>query len=453
MRMAKVLNATKIRKGHGHGFLNLAFDMQANVKKFEPGHRLTARVTHVRHHPLSVQFHMANGQQATLCATAIANNYEKVHQHIEHFKRDGIFHLYALRQEQNPQRNYVCAEGRYETYLKQKDTPIKTEELRRLLVDRSQATTGLVERKRMAEKDDTIVPKKEKREEESPEPAEKVLLSDPGFDWSNTGFRPEDLAAVGKLGNDDDECADICAASSTADKAKSAEVEKPLMEVKKERAKDLKKVKPMTKEEQDMEKERRLANREVELSGDFEPETQEDFARLLRKDPNSAEIWIRYVSFFLEKNDLTKARATAERALTVISYRDRMRFCLGVVIPDVPLISRFAQMEFRNGDVERGRTLFESVTELQSIDSPLSQQSAGVVAPQAASALGCCVTTQVQGLSTSTAAPSSTRRCQKVVIGPAPIQVPLPIQRVVARTIALPQTHRVQLLTVVQNPP
>lgn len=42
-----------------------------------------------------------------------------------------------------------------------------------------------------------------------------------------------------------------------------------------------------------MEKERRLVNREVELSGDFEPETQEDFARLLKKDPNSAEIWIR----------------------------------------------------------------------------------------------------------------------------------------------------------------
>ncbi|PIO55981.1 tetratricopeptide repeat protein, partial [Teladorsagia circumcincta] len=438
-----------------------------------------------------------------------------------------IFHLYALRQEQNPQRNYVCAEGRYETYLKQKDTPIKTEERRRLLVDRTQATTGLVcdgfvvkhipdavlveigpgivgrlrklhhpeisaitlnsiltvrvrdidgegrislslvaivfkapaiqERKRMAEKDDTIVPKKEKREEESPEPAEKVSLSDPGFDWSNTGFRPEDLAAVGKLGNDDDEYADISAAISTADKAKSAEVEKPLMEVKKERTKDLKKVKPMTKEEQDMEKERRLANREVELSGDFEPETQEDFARLLRKDPNSAEIWIRYISFFLEKNDLTKARATAERALTVISYREeaeifniwtaflnmevaygdetstkevfnracgnadafKMHKQMAAIYSDtgkndeadeiyeamvkkfransddvwtlygehlmktdradsarelmkraltsvpkqrhVPLISRFAQMEFRNGDVERGRTLFESV--------------------------------------------------------------------------------------------
>ncbi|KAK5981258.1 hypothetical protein GCK32_004716 [Trichostrongylus colubriformis] len=522
MRMAKVLSDVKKNKGHGHGLLNLAFDMQANTKKFEPGSRLTARVTHVRHHPLSVEFHMANGQQATLCATAIASNYEKVHQYIEHFKRDGIFHLYALRQEQNPQRNYVCAEGRYETYLKRKEAPVMKEDRRRLLVDRSEATAGLVcdgfiakhtpdavlveiapgivgrmrkihhpeiaaitlnsivtvrishvdgegrislslvavlfkapaiqDRKRTAEENKEVVPKKEKKRETSPEPVEKVSLSDPGFDWSNTGFRPEDLAAVGKLGGDDN-------ADDDAEKvpAVKAETPKQPVEVKKERTKDVKKAKAMTKEEQIMEKERKLVNREVELSGDFEPETQEDFARLLRKDPNSAEIWIRYISFFLEKNDLKKARATAERALTVINYREeaelfniwtaflnmevaygddtstkevfsracgnadalKMHKQMAAIYSDtgknqeadeiyeamvkkfradsddvwtlygehlmktsradlardlmkraltsvpkqrhVPLISRFAQMEFRNGDVERGRTLFESL--------------------------------------------------------------------------------------------
>ncbi|VDK49958.1 unnamed protein product [Cylicostephanus goldi] len=165
----------------------------------------------------------------------------------------------------------------------------------------------------------------------------------------------------------------------------------------------------------------------------------------------------RYISFFLEKNDLTKARATAERALTVINYReeeeifnlwiaylnmevaygdedttksvfqracgnadslkvhkqmaaiyaeagktdeadeiyeamikkfradsddvwtlygdhlistdraekarDLMKRALTSVPKQrhVPLISRFAQMEFRKGDYERGRTLFENL--------------------------------------------------------------------------------------------
>ncbi|XGW17333.1 hypothetical protein V3C99_002159, partial [Haemonchus contortus] len=526
MRMAKVLSVVLNKKRKRHGFLNLAFDMQADVKKFEPGHRLTARVTHVTNHPMSVQFHLANGQQATLCATAIANNYEKVHIHIEHFKRDGIFHLYALRREENPQRNYVCAEGRYESYLKQKDASDKKEDRRRLLVDRSQVTAGLTcdgfvakhtadailveigpgivgrlrkihhpevstitlnsivtvrvrhvdnegrislslvgivfkapaiqERKRTAEEDEGVASKKEKKKKETtPEPVEKVSLSDPGFDWSNTGFRPEDLAAVGKLGNDGDE---NCNTTATDKEIKTeVETQKPPSDLKKERVKDVKKMKAMTKEEQDREKERRLANREVELAGDFEPESQEDFARLLRKDPNSAEIWIRYISFFLGKNDLTKARATAERALTVINYREeaeifniwtaflnmevaygddtstkevfsracgnadalKMHKQMAAIYSDngknqeadeiyeamvkkfradsddvwtlygehlmktnradtardlmkraltsvpkqrhVPLISRFAQMEFRNGDVERGRTLFESL--------------------------------------------------------------------------------------------
>ncbi|KIH63812.1 S1 RNA binding domain protein [Ancylostoma duodenale] len=314
MRMAKVLSAVKKTKSHRHGVLNLAFDMQADAKTFETGQKLTARVTHVNHTPLSVQFHLANGQQATLCATAIANNYEKVHLHMGHFKRDGIFHLYALRRERNPLRNYVVAEGRYESYLKQKENSDASDR-RRLLIDRSEVVVGLTcdgfvakhmpdailveigpgivgrirklhfpevlkDRKRAAQEDDVVVPKKDKKKEASPE-AEKVLLSDPGFDWSNTGFRPEDLAAVGKLGTEE--------MDEETDKQGAGDEQKK-NEVKKEKAKD---AKIMTKEEHDMEKERRLVHREVELSSDQQPETQEDFARLLRKDPNSAELWIR----------------------------------------------------------------------------------------------------------------------------------------------------------------
>ncbi|VDM73355.1 unnamed protein product, partial [Strongylus vulgaris] len=141
MRIAKVLNAVRKKKNHGHGVLNLAFDMQADTKKFEPGQRITARVTHVDLNPLSVQFHLANGQLAKLCATAIANNYEKVYTHITHFKRNGIFRLYALRQELNPLRNYVVAEGRYESYLKQKENN-DISDRRSLLINRSDVQVG-----------------------------------------------------------------------------------------------------------------------------------------------------------------------------------------------------------------------------------------------------------------------------------------------------------------------
>ncbi|KAK6058909.1 S1 RNA binding domain protein [Cooperia oncophora] len=524
MRMAKVLSAVKIKKGHGHGLLNLAFDLQADVKvKVRTRSSVDCSRDACKASPDVCAVFIWPTDNWRRCVRLRSRIITRKCINIsKHFNVTGIFHLYALRQEQNPQRNYVCAEGRYESYLRNKDVPAKKDDHRRLLVDRSEVAAGYVcdgfvakhttdallveigpgiigrlrkihhpevstitlnsivtvrvrhvdnegrislslvavvfkapaiqDRKRAAEEDDSVVPKKEKKKESSPEPVEKVSLSDPGFDWTNTGFRPEDLAAVGKLGSDDEDDD-----KPAADKASPEEVQKPPVEVKKERVKEIKKVKAMTKEEQDMEKERRLTNREVELSGDFEPETQEDFARLLRKDPNSAEIWIRYISFFLEKNDLTKARATAERALTVINYREEAeifniwtaflnmevaygdetstkevfsRACgnadaykihkqMAAIYSDtgknqeadeiydamvkkfransddvwtlygehlmktdradaarelmkralasvpkqrhVPLISRFAQMEFRNGDVEKGRTLFESL--------------------------------------------------------------------------------------------
>lgn len=63
------------------------------------------------------------------------------------------------------------------------------------------------------------------------------------------------------------------------------------------------------------------------------------------------------------------ARDLMKRALTSVPKQRRrfssipsgISFEFSIDSSDVPLISRFAQMEFRNGDVERGRTLFESL--------------------------------------------------------------------------------------------
>ncbi|KJH53150.1 dual specificity phosphatase, catalytic domain protein [Dictyocaulus viviparus] len=504
MRMAKVLSVVKLRKSQRRGLLNLAFDLQTTIGKFEAGQKLTGRVIRVSHNPPSVHLQLPNGQQATLCATAIADSYEK------------IFYLYALRQEQDPQRNYVCTEGRYESYLMQKDC---NEYLkgRRLLTERSDVAVGLecdgfltkhmsnaalieigpgivgrllkihqpvisslalncvvsvridqiddqgrislsfirtVQSRTVSEKRNGINKMESEVLEEdssaSVKKLEKITFADPGFDWSNTGFRPEDLAAVGKIGDDNDV---KCSSTNLESSRNTTSV---ILQHEKGRKRDSN---SMSKEEQEIEKERALASRETQLSCDFLPDTQEDFDRLLRKDPSSSEIWIRYISFFLEKNNLGMARATAERALSVINFREEeeifniwtaylnmevaygddnsarevfQRSCsnadalkmhkqMAAILFDsgkideadevyeamlkkfradsddvwtlygehlmktdrapkardlmkraltsvpkqrhIPIISRFAQMEFRNGDVERGRTLFESLVD------------------------------------------------------------------------------------------
>eukprot|EP00210_Caulerpa_lentillifera_P002539 g2436.t1 len=53
-----------------------------------------------------------------------------------------------------------------------------------------------------------------------------------------------------------------------------------------------------------------------------EPQSMEDFERLLMSNSSSSYLWIRYMVFYLEKGDIFKARATAERALAAMPFRD-----------------------------------------------------------------------------------------------------------------------------------
>ena len=51
------------------------------------------------------------------------------------------------------------------------------------------------------------------------------------------------------------------------------------------------------------------------------PSSIDDFERLALASPNSSFVWIRYMAFLLNMSEVAKARALAERALTVIDYR------------------------------------------------------------------------------------------------------------------------------------
>ena len=65
-------------------------------------------------------------------------------------------------------------------------------------------------------------------------------------------------------------------------------------------------------------RERELAR--VAESGS-QPQSAEDFERLVMGDPNSSMVWIQYMAFLISLGEVEKARGTAERGLATINYR------------------------------------------------------------------------------------------------------------------------------------
>ncbi|KAJ7325160.1 hypothetical protein JRQ81_018180 [Phrynocephalus forsythii] len=53
-----------------------------------------------------------------------------------------------------------------------------------------------------------------------------------------------------------------------------------------------------------------------------QPETADDFDRLVLGNPNSSILWLQYMAFHLQATEIDKARAVAERALKTISFRE-----------------------------------------------------------------------------------------------------------------------------------
>ncbi|CAH6944398.1 protein RRP5 homolog [Phodopus roborovskii] len=53
-----------------------------------------------------------------------------------------------------------------------------------------------------------------------------------------------------------------------------------------------------------------------------QPESADDFDRLVMSSPNSSILWLQYMAFHLQATEIEKARAVAERALKTISFRE-----------------------------------------------------------------------------------------------------------------------------------
>eukprot|EP00980_Cylindrotheca_fusiformis_P000878 scaffold232_cov91-Cylindrotheca_fusiformis.AAC.3 len=78
------------------------------------------------------------------------------------------------------------------------------------------------------------------------------------------------------------------------------------------------------KQAQRRREEQEITRRETALAdgtADENPETAGDFERMLAGNPNSSELWIRYMAFYLSVADIPSARKVAEKALERIEFR------------------------------------------------------------------------------------------------------------------------------------
>uniref|UniRef100_A0A8C6JJU5 Protein RRP5 homolog n=1 Tax=Melopsittacus undulatus TaxID=13146 RepID=A0A8C6JJU5_MELUD len=84
--------------------------------------------------------------------------------------------------------------------------------------------------------------------------------------------------------------------------------------------------KKQTKKEKELEKqkkEKELCKLEAALMDPSrQPQSADDFDRLVLSSPNSSILWLQYMAFHLQATEIEKARAVAERALKTISFRE-----------------------------------------------------------------------------------------------------------------------------------
>ncbi|XP_020823426.1 protein RRP5 homolog isoform X1 [Phascolarctos cinereus] len=82
------------------------------------------------------------------------------------------------------------------------------------------------------------------------------------------------------------------------------------------------------KSKKDKELEKQQAEKELSrieaalMDPSWQPETADDFDRLVLSSPNSSILWLQYMAFHLHATEIEKARAVAERALKSISFRE-----------------------------------------------------------------------------------------------------------------------------------
>ncbi|RKP16522.1 protein prenylyltransferase [Rozella allomycis CSF55] len=78
----------------------------------------------------------------------------------------------------------------------------------------------------------------------------------------------------------------------------------------------------VNKKEKINKNERSIEMLEKRLLQENDPETLDDFERLVASNPNDSFTWVRYMAFHLKLSEIDKARNVAEKALKSISFRN-----------------------------------------------------------------------------------------------------------------------------------
>lgn len=144
------------------------------------------------------------------------------------------------------------------------------------------------------------------------ENSQEGIDMDVGFDWgpSRSGSGSKTSGAKNASANED--------SSSDSDSSSDDDGDEEDDDVKGSSHKSRRKQAQRRREE------REISERETALAdgtADENPETAADFERLIAGNPNSSEMWIRYMAFYLSVADIPSARNVANRAFERIEFR------------------------------------------------------------------------------------------------------------------------------------
>jgi rRNA biogenesis protein RRP5 len=104
---------------------------------------------------------------------------------------------------------------------------------------------------------------------------------------------------------------------------------------------------------------------------------EEQYKRACKRFGQSSKVWTLFCEHYLKRGDVDQARKLLPRSLQSLEKRKR-KFSLSLlsvvavlaphppssrIRPDLKTISKFAQLEYRLGEPERGKTLFEGIVD------------------------------------------------------------------------------------------
>ncbi|KAK4057764.1 rRNA biogenesis protein rrp5 [Microbotryomycetes sp. JL221] len=108
------------------------------------------------------------------------------------------------------------------------------------------------------------------------------------------------------------------------------------------------------KEATQMNDAKKIYQRMLEIRSRASEHMAEDelYQKFVRKFSTHSDVWTSFAQFYLRQGRAEEARALLPRSLKSLDKRDH-----------VETISKFAQLEFKLGDAERGRTIFEGIVD------------------------------------------------------------------------------------------